>query len=189
MTVTDIRPRTRLTALAAALTYAGMGLRVLPGTVCRNGVLIDPRTSRETDEITVHPRTDATTDPDQIRHWWDVPAHLQPDVLGVADEVTSLVLVRNHRADTILASPWFTARPTPVVQPNRLTMLADFIVRAPFPADLAHPDVRPYPPGAAIRLPPSPAFTWLTSPWQTGQTLLTATELAELLTLTETTAP
>ncbi|MBW4720720.1 bifunctional DNA primase/polymerase [Saccharothrix obliqua] len=180
-------PIAEQTVLEAALTYAGMGWKLLPGTVCRDGALINPLTGEKTDEITVHARGEATTDPDRVRQWWDVPDDMRPDILGAADESIGFVLVRDYLAETITASPWFTAKPTPVVGQKGLPMMAVFIVRPPFPQ--ARSDIRPFPHGALIRLPPSPNVSWLVSPWQTNLTFLTATEFAELVTLTEITAP
>ena len=183
-------PLTLLTAVDAALGYAAMGWRVLPGAVWRGGKLIDPATDTEVDDIALRPRHEATTDPDLVREWWNLPDDTGPVVLGVAGASLGFVSARNDRAETITGSRWFAARPTPVLDLSGLPLTL-FVVRPPFPDGFDSDEIRRFPEDSVIPLPPTTAggaaVTWRVSPWQTNRTLLTAAEFAELITTTENT--
>ncbi|MEU4801313.1 hypothetical protein [Actinosynnema sp. NPDC023587] len=172
------------TALQAALAYAAMDLPVVPGAVWHEGRFVDPITGEPVTRVALQPADTATTDLAQVREWWDTPTRRGQAVLAVVGPKLGAVSIPLSLTERLVRHPWFTTRPTPVVQIPDLP-IAFVLYRPPTPPSLVTDHVRLVDEGTTIPLPPTAVGTdsvgWWTSPEQTGNTLLTGQELADLI--------
>lgn len=175
--------------LRAALDYAALGWPVIPGAVWRDGRFVDPADGRPVANPCLRPVEHATTDPALVHEWWSAPGPRQPNVFTATGSGLGAFMVAESLVVALVDSPWFAARPTPVLAFRNMP-LAYFLVRSPMPSVLLSDAARVLAPGTSMPLPPSTLETtaaiWLVTPEQTGNALLSGDDLADLIQWLET---